>query len=322
MRNIEGSWIGVGAIVILFISILLNPISYSFAAPRPTILTLDSVHNNYHVGEEIEFNGKLVDSQRYMLYNELVEIRLSNFPFGNVIGTGITDARGNFVIRIPAELWNGDGNQVSFVAHYDGSDKYEESTSNVIISEMRKLYTPLGKEQEYEKLKEESYFEQKSAPEEQPTQSQQQAKSSFEKEISGVEKSVDKNIDKDLGGGCLIATATYGTELAPQIQQLRELRDNTLLQTNSGISFMTGFNQLYYSFSPTIADVERENPLFKEVVKLTITPLLTSLSILNYVDINSEGEMLGYGISLIMLNVGMYFVAPVILIHSILRKVI
>ena len=31
-------------------------------------------------------------------------------------------------------------------------------------------------------------------------------------------------------GGCLIATASYGSELAPQIQHLRELRDNTVLQ--------------------------------------------------------------------------------------------
>jgi len=113
------------------------------------------------------------------------------------------------------------------------------------------------------------------------------------------------------GGGCLIATATYGSELAPQVQQLRELRDTTLLQTQSGSAFMNGFNQLYYSFSPTIADYERENPIFKKAVKLTITPLLTSLSILNYVNMDSEAEVLGYGISLILLNVGMYIAVPI-----------
>ena len=120
-------------------------------------------------------------------------------------------------------------------------------------------------------------------------------------------------------GGCLIATATYGSELAPQVQQLRELRDNTILTTQSGTAFMTGFNQLYYSFSPTIADFEREQPIFKEAIKLTLTPMLTTLSILNYVDIDSEQEMLGYGIGIILMNIGMYFVAPAMIIQR-LRK--
>ena len=120
-------------------------------------------------------------------------------------------------------------------------------------------------------------------------------------------------------GGCLIATATYGSELASQVQQLRELRDNTILTTQSGTAFMTGFNQLYYLFSPTIADYEREQPIFKEAIKLTLTPMLTTLSILNYVDIDSEQEMLGYGIGIILMNVGMYFVAPAMIIQR-LRK--
>jgi len=80
---------------------------------------------------------------------------------------------------------------------------------------------------------------------------------------------------------------------------------------------MAGFNQFYYSFSPVIADYERENPAFKEAVKLTLTPLLTSLTLLQYVDINSEYEMLGYGIAVILLNIGMYFIAPAVLITKI-----
>ncbi len=124
-------------------------------------------------------------------------------------------------------------------------------------------------------------------------------------------------ITENRNDGCLIATATFGSELAPQVQQLRETRDNVLLQTSSGSAFMTTFNQFYYSFSPTVADWERQNPLFKEAVKLTITPLISTLSILNYVDIDSEAEMMGYGISVILLNIGMYFVAPAFIITRI-----
>ena len=116
------------------------------------------------------------------------------------------------------------------------------------------------------------------------------------------------------GGGCLIATVTYGTELAPQIQQLRELRDNKLLQTESGTNFMNAFNSFYYSFSPVIADYERENPLFKEMVKIAITPMISSLSILNYVNMDSEVEVLGYGIGLILLNGMTYVGIPIIVI--------
>jgi len=124
------------------------------------------------------------------------------------------------------------------------------------------------------------------------------------------------------GGGCLIATAAFGSEMAPQVQFLRELRDNTVLQTESGTSFMTGFNQFYYSFSPAVADYERENPAFKEAVKLTLTPLLASLTLLQYADIDSESEMLGYGIGVILLNIGMYFVAPAVLIMKVRKRIL
>ena len=129
--------------------------------------------------------------------------------------------------------------------------------------------------------------------------------------------------EQNEGGGCLIATAAFGSEMAPQVQFLREIRDNTVMNTQSGATFMTGFNQFYYSFSPYVADYERENPVFKEAVKVTLTPMLTSLTLLNYVQVDTEEEMLGYGIGIILLNIGMYFVAPaaaIIIIRNKLRQ--
>ena len=120
------------------------------------------------------------------------------------------------------------------------------------------------------------------------------------------------------GGGCLIATATYGSELAPQVQQLRELRDNQLLQTESGKQFMGMFNDVYYSFSPIIADYERENPLFKETVKLAITPMISTLSLMETAE--TESEVLGLGLSVIALNLGMYIGLPVFGIIGILKR--
>ena len=110
------------------------------------------------------------------------------------------------------------------------------------------------------------------------------------------------------GGGCLIATAAYGSELAPQVQLLREIRDNQLMNTESGSAFMGTFNEAYYSFSPYIADMERESPMFKEAVKLGLTPLLSSLTIMENAE--SESEVLGLGLSVIALNLGMYLGLP------------
>jgi len=141
--------------------------------------------------------------------------------------------------------------------------------------------------------------------------------------FAGLEEKLETPVideSQSEGGGCLIATATYGTELAPQVQQLREIRDQKLMKTEYGQSFLNSFNEFYYSFSPIIADYERENIVFKEAVKLVITPMLSTLSILNYVDTGSEMEVLGYGISLILLNVGIYFVAPAMVLVKIKKK--
>ena len=135
-----------------------------------------------------------------------------------------------------------------------------------------------------------------------------------------VGKSLDQptNQTEEEGGGCLIATATYGSEMAPQVQMLREIRDNQLMNTESGSAFMGAFNELYYTFSPAIADMERENPMFKEVVKLGLTPMLSTLAIMDSAE--SESEVLGLGLSVIALNLGMYLGVPAIVVIGIKKR--
>ena len=106
--------------------------------------------------------------------------------------------------------------------------------------------------------------------------------------------------------------------MAIQVQQLRELRDNQLLQTESGTAFMSTFNDIYFSFSPIIADYERENPSLKEAIKLTITPMISTLSLMENAE--SESEVLGLGLSVIALNLGMYLGIPAIIIFGIKKR--
>ena len=128
-------------------------------------------------------------------------------------------------------------------------------------------------------------------------------------DVNGICQVAKTEVNKSSkGGGCLIATAAYGSEMAPQVQLLREIRDNQLMNTESGKSFMGAFNEMYYSFSPTIADMQRENPYFKEIVKVGLTPMLSTLSLME--NANSESEVLGLGLSVIALNLGMYIGLP------------
>ncbi|MEM2140353.1 MAG: CFI-box-CTERM domain-containing protein [Nitrososphaera sp.] len=79
--------------------------------------------------------------------------------------------------------------------------------------------------------------------------------------------------------GCLIATAAFGSELTPQVQFLRDFRDQRILSTAAGSSFMNVFNTWYYSFSPSVADYEREQPWLQAAVKTAIYPLLGILGV-------------------------------------------
>ena len=92
---------------------------------------------------------------------------------------------------------------------------------------------------------------------------------------------------------CLIATATYGSPLAPQVQFLRNFRDHEIMNTFAGSNFMTAFNAWYYSFSPTVAQYEAQRPGARDVARVILYPLMQilRLSELTFITFGPASEL-------------------------------
>ena len=122
---------------------------------------------------------------------------------------------------------------------------------------------------------------------------------------------------------CLIATAAFGSELAAPVQALREFRDGFVMETFAGENFMEAFNGFYYSWSPYVAEAERENPALRNVVRVTIYPLLFSLKVSRDVaqPLSSAPELavLTSGI-LASFLIGLIYLSPILLAAAIISR--
>ena len=78
---------------------------------------------------------------------------------------------------------------------------------------------------------------------------------------------------------CLIATASYGSAFAPQVQFLRDFRDQKIDRTFAGYSFMTAFNLWYYSFSPAVAGTIDVSPQLQNMMQILLYPLIMILQL-------------------------------------------
>jgi F0F1-type ATP synthase assembly protein I len=75
---------------------------------------------------------------------------------------------------------------------------------------------------------------------------------------------------------CLIATATYGSDISPEVQLLRTFRDD-VLKSKTGWAFLMIFNAWYYSFSPYIAQQISNDWIARIAMKGMLYPLIGSL---------------------------------------------
>lgn len=123
---------------------------------------------------------------------------------------------------------------------------------------------------------------------------------------------------------CIIASAAYNSELAPEVQFLRSFRDNVVMSTESGRSFMTIFNRWYYSFSPQVARLLSENELLKGVVRVSLYPLLGALFIAagahSVLAFNPELAAVAAGLIAAILAGLFYLFPPLVLVSGVTRR--
>jgi hypothetical protein len=120
-------------------------------------------------------------------------------------------------------------------------------------------------------------------------------------------------------GKCIIATATYGSELTPEVQFLRGFRDNRVLSTVAGTEFMKVFNTWYYSFSPQVASWIVQTPSVRDPIKLLFLPLLgiLHLSEISYTNLAFAPEVAVTIAGLIAsLLIGIIYLGPVLALAS------
>jgi len=124
------------------------------------------------------------------------------------------------------------------------------------------------------------------------------------------------------GGSCLIATATYGSELSDEVQFLRNFRDRSIMKTIAGSNFMVAFNAVYYSFSPTVAQFIREQQTVRTTVKVVLYPLMGILmitaSVFDLFPTNHEAGAIASGLLVSSLIGAVYLAGPltVVLTYS------
>ena len=99
-------------------------------------------------------------------------------------------------------------------------------------------------------------------------------------ENGSLQRYVDIQVEiKPWTGGCLIATAAYGSELSPEVQFLRKFRDEHVLKTFAGSNFMKAFNAWYYSFSPAISRFIAREEWARTLTRIMLYPLIIVLHI-------------------------------------------
>lgn len=92
--------------------------------------------------------------------------------------------------------------------------------------------------------------------------------------VSGGDGTSEVGAPAGTTGGCFIATAAFGSPMAPQVQALRDFRDRHLLGNAPGRAFV----RAYYAHSPPVARYLRQHEAARTLTRWALAPAVFAVS--------------------------------------------
>jgi hypothetical protein len=72
---------------------------------------------------------------------------------------------------------------------------------------------------------------------------------------------------------CIIATAAFGSAMAPEVANMRYVRDKLIGSTRAGRTLVDVFNTFYYTWSPTVARAVARSSVLRAIFRVLLLPL-------------------------------------------------
>lgn len=126
--------------------------------------------------------------------------------------------------------------------------------------------------------------------------------------------------------GCLIVTATLGTEMAPEVIFMRHVRDDMIGSNEVGRILVVGWNDFYYSWSPTIAETISGSEIIRSISSILLVPLIaiTHITAFIYSTISLLNPIISSVVAFLsaaVLSITIYMLTPFYIIHKMYDRI-
>ena len=125
--------------------------------------------------------------------------------------------------------------------------------------------------------------------------------------------------------GCLIVTASHGSELAPEVIFMRHVRDDVIGSNDVGMVLVSVWNNFYYSWSPPVANMISNSKTLQSTFRILLLPLVAIIHVTAFVHnmfsvINpSFASVIAFNfaaLSTVMIYIGMVLLILLMILHT------